>query len=193
VTHDGGPRRIGPGRLVVVVGPSGAGKDTLMALAQTECGATAHVVFPRRVVTRPASAAEDHDSVSDHTFDARLRAGGFAFSWQAHGLKYGIPADVDFDLADGKTVVCNVSRGIVASLRERYARCCVVLVTAPKDVLMARLAGRQRTSDGDLTRRLDRSYAEAGTQADVVINNVGPPDQAAAILSDTIRGPRSVS
>ena len=91
MTHDGGPRKIGPGRLVVVVGPSGAGKDTLIALAQTECSATAHVVFPRRVVTRPASAAEDHDSVSDHAFDARLRTGGFAFWWQAHGLKIRHP------------------------------------------------------------------------------------------------------
>lgn len=44
---------IGPGRLVLVVGPSGAGKDTVLTLARDACRGT--VLFPRRVVTRPAS------------------------------------------------------------------------------------------------------------------------------------------
>ncbi|MGA7013248.1 MAG: phosphonate metabolism protein/1,5-bisphosphokinase (PRPP-forming) PhnN, partial [Pseudolabrys sp.] len=53
---------IGPGRLVLVVGPSGAGKDTVITGAKAACAADSTFVFPRRVVTRPASDAEDHDT-----------------------------------------------------------------------------------------------------------------------------------
>jgi ribose 1,5-bisphosphokinase len=73
---------------VVVVGPSGAGKDTLIAIARDHCRDHANIVFPRRVVTRARTAAEDHDSVSDDIFDARARSGAFAVWWEAHGLKY---------------------------------------------------------------------------------------------------------
>ena len=53
--------KIGPGRLVLVVGPSGAGKDTLIAGARVKCLNNPTIVFPRRVVTRAASVAEDND------------------------------------------------------------------------------------------------------------------------------------
>ena len=107
-----GPR-IGPGALVVVVGPSGAGKDTLIGLARTLCADDPSIVFPRRIVTRAASAAEDHDSVTPAEFDAAIGQGAYAFWWEAHGLKYALPAAIDAQLRAGNTVVCNVSRAVV--------------------------------------------------------------------------------
>jgi ribose 1,5-bisphosphokinase len=159
-----------------------------MTMAQADCNASA-VVFARRVVTRAPTTAEDHDSVNDDAFDSRLEAGGFAFWWEAHGLKYGIPSTIDDDIVAGRTVVCNVSRSVVSHLRRRYVRCVVVLVTAPTDVLLARLASRQRSSDGDLAQRLVREApSEAELGADVVIDNVGSPQQGAAALTRLLRG-----
>ena len=109
--------RIGPGRLVLVVGPSGAGKDTLIALARDQCAGDAMVVFPRRIVTRPPSGSEDHDSVSPSAFDRAAGQGAYAFWWEAHGLKYALSAAIDAELRAGKTVVCNVSRAVVSALR----------------------------------------------------------------------------
>src|SRR5262249_34921393 len=124
--------RIGPGRLVLVVGPSGAGKDTLIDLARARLQDAGSVVFPRRVVTR-AAAGEPHDTMDVETFDNAARAGVFALTWDAHDLRYGIPAEIDGHIRAGRTVVCNVSRAIVAQARERYAEVRVVLVTAPAD------------------------------------------------------------
>jgi ribose 1,5-bisphosphokinase len=178
---------IGPGALVVVVGPSGAGKDTLLALARTLCADDPRIVFPRRIVTRPPSAAEDHGSVTPFEFDAAIGQGVYAFWWEAHGLKYALSAAIDAELRSGKTVVCNVSRAVVRRLRERYISVTVVLVTAPKDVLLARLAARGRESGGDVTERLDRAAGD-DLAPDIVIENIGDPHDGARRLAEVLRG-----
>ena len=68
-------RRIGPGRLVLVVGPSGAGKDTLIAGAKAGLADDASVVFPRRVVTRASGNGEDHDTLTVAEFDRSAQSG----------------------------------------------------------------------------------------------------------------------
>jgi ribose 1,5-bisphosphokinase len=180
---------IGPGRLVAVVGPSGAGKDTLLAEARARLASDPAYVFPLRVVTRAASVAEDHLTISEADFAPAISRGDFAFWWDAHGLKYALPAGVDADIRTGRTVVCNVSRGIVAALRLRYARLVVVLVTAPADVLAGRLATRGRASDGAPAQRLGRAApAPSELAPDHVIENVGDIADGAACLIAAIIG-----
>lgn len=182
------PDLIGPGRVVLVVGPSGAGKDTLIAWAKAICSHDPTIVFPRRIVTRPASDAEDHDSLTDAAFDCAVNNGVFAFWWRAHRLKYAIPRSVDDEIRAGRTLVCNVSRGIVSGVRERYVRVDAVLITAPAEVLAARLASRSRATDGSLIERVKRNEAFTEFQADYVIENVGAPDAAAQQLLNLING-----
>jgi ribose 1,5-bisphosphokinase len=184
---DAGP--ISPGRLVVVVGPSGAGKDTLIAEARARLAGDPAFVFPLRIVTRAASTAEDHLTISEGDFTQAVSRREFAFWWEAHSLKYALPAGIDDDIRAGRTVVCNVSRGIVAALRLRYARLVVVLVTAPAEVLADRLAGRGRASDGDLEQRLGREAPPAAEFApDHVIENVGDIHEGTARLIAAIIG-----
>ena len=76
-------------------------------------------------------------------------------------------------------MVCNVSRAVVSGLRARYANLTVVLVTAPKDVLLARLAARGRESGGDVAQRLDRAAAVDDLAPDIVIENIGEPHEGA--------------
>src|SRR5215831_8574453 len=98
---------IGPGRLVLVVGPSGAGKDTLIARARATCRDDASVVFPRRIVTRPPSIFEANEFMPPSAFEQAAANGAFAIWWSAHGHMYRIPLAVDFDIEAGRTVVCN--------------------------------------------------------------------------------------
>lgn len=178
--------RIGPGRLVLVVGPSGAGKDTLLDLARAALAGDDRAVFVRRVVTREASTFENNDQVTPDDFQAAKARGAFAVDWAAHGLSYALPRGIDDDIRAGCTVVANISRTVIPALRAAYANLVVVSITAPPEVLAARLAARRRASDGPLGDRLKRSVETAG--ADVTINNVGAAGDHAAELVRAIRG-----
>lgn len=176
----------GPGRLILVVGPSGAGKDTLIGLAQAACAGDGNIVFPQRVVTREASAHENNEAVSATVFGQMLAHGDFAFQWEAHGLRYGLPQSIVDDIRAGRAVVANVSRTIVESARRSYANVTVVSITAPSDVLAQRLAARARPSDGRLGDRLRRTVVSA--EPDIVIHNVGSAEDHAGELLRAIKG-----
>ncbi|HEV7252618.1 MAG TPA: phosphonate metabolism protein/1,5-bisphosphokinase (PRPP-forming) PhnN [Mesorhizobium sp.] len=162
------------GVFVAVVGPSGAGKDTLIAGARERLSADGRFAFPRRAVTRESSRFEDHDVVSPERFAALGAQGAFALSWAAHGLRYGIPAGVDGDLAQGRAAVCNLSRGALGTAKARFPWVRVVLVTAPREILGERILARGRESAEEVERRLDREAAKAMPPADCTVENVGP-------------------
>jgi ribose 1,5-bisphosphokinase len=185
----GRPDAIGPGRLVLVVGPSGAGKDTLSGGARAACADDRSIVFPRRTVTRVSTLWEDHDTMSAEDFRHAVAAGAFALWWDAHGHAYGIPASVDDEIRAERTVVCNVSRTIIGFAKIRYASVVVVQVTAPPHVLAARLAQRQRPSDGNHDARLGRTATGQDIEPDVVIRNVGRPEVGIRRMLNVIRDP----
>jgi ribose 1,5-bisphosphokinase len=178
--------KVGPGRLVLVVGPSGAGKDTLIGLAQAACAGDDRVVFARRIVTREASAFENNEQVTVEAFRNARAKGAFAVDWEAHGLAYALPRGIDDDLRAGRNVVANISRTVVAQLRTAYSDVVVVLITAPPDVLAARLAARGRGSDGPIGERLRRSVEDAAP--DVTIQNIGNAHDHAAEFIRVIQG-----
>jgi ribose 1,5-bisphosphokinase len=178
---------IGPGRIILVVGPSGAGKDTLIGLVRAACAVDGKIAFPRRVVTREASNFEDNEQLSDEAFRQALAHGEFAVHWQAHGHGYALRRAIEDDVRAGCTVVANVSRTVVEAMRRVYANVLVVSITAPKEVLEQRLAARARSSDGEIGQRLQRTVNEA-TAPDVTIVNVGRVEDHARELIRIVRG-----
>jgi ribose 1,5-bisphosphokinase len=175
------------GRLVLVVGPSGAGKDTLIGLARAALADDPSVVFPRRLVTRPSSRWEEHDTLTQEAFEEGVAAKTWPLCWRAHGLGYALPHSLFEDLGLGRTIVANVSREAVAEARARFPHVCVVYVTAPPDVLASRVAGRGR--DADVSGRVSRVAPVASELTpDLVIDNAGRAEEAAARLIGAIRG-----
>ncbi|MDR9395395.1 MAG: phosphonate metabolism protein/1,5-bisphosphokinase (PRPP-forming) PhnN [Roseovarius sp.] len=142
------------GRFIAVVGPSGVGKDSVMAaLAAAHPGL--HRV--RRVITRaPDAGGEDFEGVSRADFAARREAGEFALWWEAHGMLYGIPASVRRHLALGEDVLANLSRKALVRASEVFDRLQVLHVTAGPEVLAGRLAARGRETPEDIRARLAR-------------------------------------
>jgi ribose 1,5-bisphosphokinase len=170
------------GGFVLVVGPSGAGKDTLIGLARQALAGEPRVLFPRRVVTRASSAAEAHDCLSSEAFDAAVASGAFCLWWRAHGLAYGIPQTAALAAHEGAVVICNVSRTVIAEARQRLSSVTVVQITASPEILAQRLVERGRTEDGDLLQRLTRRVERDDLPPDVVITNDTLPEVAAGQL-----------
>lgn len=186
ITSIGHSDAIGPGRLVLVVGPSGAGKDTLLGRAKAACADDRSMVFPRRVITRQASSSEDNEEVSAGTFEAALARDEYAIHWEAHGHRYALSRAIDDEIRAGHMVVANVSRTVIAAVRHAYADIMVISITAPPNVLAERLAMRSRGSDGKIEHRLSRTVDEAAP--DVTIVNTGSVDFHARQLVRAING-----
>lgn len=177
--------RFGPGTLLLVVGPSGAGKDTLIDIARARFAGDARVLFARRLVTRPSGTGEAHGTLSEAEFDALLAEGRFPLSWRAHGLSYALGPEVAEVIAQGGVVVANGSRATLPEARRRFARVRVVHVTAPVPVRAARLAMRGRESADDIAERLARA-PELDVAPDLTIDNVGTPTEGGTRLVDFI-------
>ncbi|WP_331375438.1 phosphonate metabolism protein/1,5-bisphosphokinase (PRPP-forming) PhnN [Sinorhizobium chiapasense] len=167
------------GTLILVVGPSGAGKDTLIDYARGRLQTDPCVHFVRRVISRPVAVGEDHEPVDVEEFQRRVLEGDFALHWQAHGLSYGIPSAIDEWLSRGEVVVANGSRTILPDARLKYPQLLVVNVAAPMDVLAKRLVERGRENLESVRERLIRSEQQSVEGDDVLrIDNSGPPEIA---------------
>ncbi len=177
------------GTLFLVVGPSGAGKDTLLDGARQAMADDDEYIFAHRTITRPEDAGgEAHEAVNLSEFEKRAEAGGFLAHWGAHGLRYGISATLLDDLTSGRHVLANISRGAIDQIAERYDKLVVLEVTAPRDVLAARLAARGRESEEDIQRRLDREVAPYPSGVEVLtIQNDTTPAEGIERFLRTIR------
>ena len=170
------------GTLFLVVGPSGAGKDTLIAGARAVLEPGGVYVFPRRAITRPAEAGgEDHEAVSPEGFAEREAEGGFFATWRAHGLAYGLPGCISATLDSGRHVVVNVSRAILADVVERVSPTVAVEIAAASEIRARRLADRAREDGADAARRLAREGAPFpdGVPVRRVVND-GTPEEGIA-------------
>jgi ribose 1,5-bisphosphokinase len=175
------------GLLVLVVGPSGAGKDALLDAARQALADDPRFRFVRRVITRPVNAGgEAHEAVTEAEFASR----DFALQWQAHGLRYGIPAEA---VADGTVSVANVSRTIIAEAAQRF-QLRVIEVTAPADILASRLASRGREAEGDVAARLTRNVVIPDHVAvETVVNDGSLEDGVARFVAALNRAASGVS
>lgn len=169
--------------LVAVVGPSGAGKDTLMDGARAQLAGDARFLFVQRSITRPASAGgEDHQALTRDEFVAARDAGAFALWWEAHGLLYGIPRSIEAAMDAGRVAIANLSRGALQDAAARYPLR-VLEITAPPDVLAARLAARGREDAADQAARAARAMTlPPGILVTTILNTGTVADGIAAVV-----------
>lgn len=176
--------------LIYVMGPSGAGKDSLLSATKTLLQG-APVAFVRRYITRPAARGEWHIPVSEERFAHLEEDGAFSLTWHSHGLFYGIPASAGLALANGITLVVNGSREALGRAFSCYPTLVPVLVDVKLDVLRTRLEGRGRESGAALEERLARASMPLpqvpGMPTPLRIDNSGSLNDAAATFAKMVR------
>ncbi len=175
------------GRLIYLIGPSGAGKDTLLWEASRRLSHRGNVRFPRRVITRPRDQRGDdvrelYEWADEARFRSREMHGDFLVTWRSHGLAYGLPGSIREDLADRRDVVVNGSRGALDRARAAVERIQPVYIWADANTLAQRLRQRGREDEADIEHRIARGSAYAIPQDAAVIDNSGSLDDAIGAL-----------
>ena len=96
-------------------------------------------------------------------------------------MHYGIPIAVETAMEDGRDVLANRSRGVLSEAKRRFARFEVLSLTASPQVLAARLRGRGRETEDEITARLARAERALPDHiAALEIDNSGPLEQTVA-------------
>ncbi|NYT65695.1 phosphonate metabolism protein/1,5-bisphosphokinase (PRPP-forming) PhnN [Alcaligenaceae bacterium] len=182
------------GRLLYVIGPSGAGKDTVLQGVKDQLGTKIHIA--PRTITRPCDTNERHAiGVSHAQFLALENQGHFALAWRANHLAYGISQDINLWLASGVDVLVNGSRAYLPQARLLFPDLIPVLLQVQADELRQRLQRRGRENSQQINARMQRNatlldlpHAHQGSPL-VLIDNTGPVKYAVRALCQLLEPP----
>lgn len=170
-------------RLIYVMGPSGAGKDSVLAWLRQQLPPQLPLHWAQRSITRSAQAGgEAHEALDTAPFLAVRAAHGFALSWQAHGLHYGIRHAQLHSLAQGGWVLVNGSRGHLAEALQQFPAMVLVHITADAATLTRRLLARGREPPSEVAQRVLRAQEFAVPPKALQIDNSQQLAHAGAAL-----------
>jgi len=164
-----------PGILVLVVGNSGSGKDSIISEVVKRFPSNLNVIqLTQRYITRPSSETEDNIAITPEVFKEMSRQKKFALEWHIYDLDYGVPIDIDDWLKKGHPVIVNVSRTIVKKARSIYRNILVVFISVPFDITLKRVKERARESGKLLQERIQRAKEnQTFPEANFIVDNSG--------------------
>ena len=182
------------GFLVILSGPSGAGKNTVLDAVLKRCP---DVVYSVSATTRPRRPMEvdgrDYFFLTREEFERRIAAGEFLEWAEFCGHLYGTPLSyVQASLARGEVVVMDIDIKGARQVRQKMPEAILVFLLPPTMAeLEKRLRGRSSDSDAAIERRLKAALEElqAGVEYDYVICN-DEVERAAAKLEAIITAER---
>lgn len=164
------------GHLVVVSGPSGVGKSSILAAALTATPSE----FSTSATTRDPRPGEvdgrEYHFIDRHDFERRIEIGE-VLEWAEYGgYLYGtLATEVLPVLADGRNVLLDIENEGAKQIRRSYPEAVLIFVRPPDIAeLERRLRGRGDTSERDIERRLsvaDDQMREAPAIYDHIVLN----------------------
>lgn len=164
-------------RVVVITGPSGAGKGTLIRLLREQLPGLGLSVSATTRDPRPGEAdGVDYRFLSDAEFDRRVAAGEFVEHAEYAGRKYGtLRSELDARTAAGEPVVLEIEVQGARQIRDAVPGALLVFIAPPsEEALRERLVGRGTDVPEVVERRLGvarEELAARGEFAHVVVND----------------------
>lgn len=160
-------------KAILVVGPSGAGKDTLLCAAREYFQAEKNIGFAKRYITRPPDTNEDNYYVDESGFTMLEKSSYFISTWRAHGNCYGIPRN-QFSMASGQeSKIVSISRSAIQDFEDSCNNAVTLVVTASREMLEQRLLIRGRESTEKVKKRLQHAAKPVVAQNSIVFDNSG--------------------
>ena len=185
-----------PGLLILVVGNSGSGKDSIMkGVKERFPSELKSLHLTQRFITRPSSDTEDNIAVTSEDFKKMSLQGRFALEWHIYGLDYGVPIEIDDWMKNGHPVLVNVSRSIVKKARDIYQNILIVFIEVPFEITLQRVKERARESGKLLQDRIQRAKDnQTFPDADFIVDNSGELEiainQFLSYLINVVRTPK---
>ena len=156
-------QRAGPGSLLVIAAPSGAGKTTLTRMALARNPRLALSISTTTRAPRPGEQdGVDYHFVSVETFRQMQAAGEFLESAEVHGNFYGTTRrGIETLLSDDRDVILEIDWQGAQQIRKIYPESVGVFILPPSfDVLERRLQGRGQDSAEVIARRVANAREE---------------------------------
>jgi guanylate kinase len=186
----------GPGLLFVVSGPSGAGKDTLVAALRGRRASLRYSVSATTREPRPEEQPGEHYFfVSRQEFD-RLRDGGNLLeSREYNGNLYGTPRDyIERSLTEGYDVIMKPEVNGALAIRAAFPDAVLIFVVPDRfSNLRERLLARRTETNEEIARRLEIATREMKfiRQFDyIVVNEQDCHEQAVRDLDAILQAER---
>jgi guanylate kinase len=164
------------GRLLVVSGPSGVGKSSVIDAVLEQSGASFSVSATTRA-SRPGEVdGEDYQFVDQDTFTELVRSGGMLEWAEYGGYRYGTPRAPVLDVLDqGIHVVLDIENDGAHQVKQAFPSAVLVFLMPPsRQELERRLRSRGDTSEHDIERRLavaDEQILDAREHYDHLVVN----------------------
>jgi phosphonate metabolism protein PhnN/1,5-bisphosphokinase (PRPP-forming) len=173
-------------RVLLVVGPSGSGKDTLIRGAKRHFAGQDNVAFIRRYITRPPDRNEDNYYLDPTAFTLLSDGGFFLSTWQAHDNYYGIPYHAMGGTNGADAVLCSISRSAVGDFERQFEHTTTILVTAREEVLRQRLLRRGREDEAAVRNRLARATKPVVARDLISFDNSADLERSTAMFIELI-------
>lgn len=182
--------------LIVLSGPSGAGKDAVLSRLR-ERGSPYH--FTVTATTRPRRPAErngvDYYFHTPEEFQAMKEQGEFLESACVYGHWYGVPrSPVRAALLEGRDVFTKIDVQGAATIKSLAPQAVFIFLAPPSlEELERRLRQRKTESAGDMERRIKTAQEEMKRLPMfdyVVMNDNGQLDEAVDSIAAIVRAER---
>ncbi len=154
-------------KIVLIVGASGVGKDTLLKEIKKDLGKNFH--FIKRYITRKPDKSEKNYYLADDAFELLKNNSFFLSTWSAHNNFYGIAKN---SIKKGINII-SISRSKIKDFENVFDNVYTINISVSKDELRNRLTLRARESKEEIEQRLNRTYKNIEAKNLIEFNNEG--------------------
>lgn len=168
-------------KVILIVGASGVGKDTLIKEAKKELKKKFN--FIRRYITRKPDKSEKNFFLEDSAFEILKENDFFISCWDAHNNLYGISKDS----IKNKTNIISISRSKISDFEKNFDKVYVINITLNDTELKRRLIKRGRENIKEIEKRLERKYDKIEARNLIVFQNDKSFDDSVKAFIDTLK------